>query len=184
MSPDMIVATWERLHPESPPAGYMIRQAEATKSIRFHSMVGTKRTPQTDVEEQMVLGRLNTIADTVFRKGELVAAVITEFQLDTPIRPVHWGFTQIKDPPKLWIELLEKYVDTATASFWAGNRTWASGCADALLLAAALDRAGAVTLFSVDRGDTFCPYDGGVDIFLSDISARHALEERFRDWLP
>lgn len=48
----------------------------------------------------------------------------------------------------------------------------------------AMDELGSLTLFAPEAGSAFCPYDGGMDLFLPAAETIDLLRRRFNGWLP
>ena len=80
---------------------------------------------------------------------------------------------------------MEPYFDNSMAgTFLVAEVTWRPGVLADLFMAAALDRIAGPTLLGIGTGNLFCPYDGGVDVFIPDVVRRREVRLAFRDWLP
>lgn len=186
-TPALLAALWRERRPSGPPVAHTFRTAYADRWVRFHSLPGSKRHPESEEEYATVLERYNTVLDELFTGLDVF--VVTMDWSYTPTGPagyptpraelhpqgVHWWTeSELEDPdPGLHIH----------TRLYADRRPWRHGCVDALLRAVA-DEA-VVEVFLTDTGlrRIHHPYDGGADVILTTPSERDALRGRHTDWL-
>ncbi|WP_019072833.1 DUF3885 domain-containing protein [Streptomyces hokutonensis] len=58
---DRLSALWRRQFPKGPPVAHELRAAYSDRWVRFHSLPGSKRYPETGDEYAVVLHRCNTV---------------------------------------------------------------------------------------------------------------------------
>ena len=61
MPDDGLSALWQRQWPACPPLADDLKRAYHDRWVRFHSLPGSKRYPDTDAEYDIVLHRYNTV---------------------------------------------------------------------------------------------------------------------------
>ncbi|WP_121717378.1 hypothetical protein [Streptomyces sp. E5N91] len=186
-SPAALAALWRARRPSGPPVAHTFRSAYADRWVRFHSLPGSKRYPESEDEYAVALHRYNTVLDELFAGRDVY--VVTADWSWTPDGPAVFPVTR----PGLrlggvrwWTESDEDDPDPAFHThtrFYAKRRSWRHGCVDALLRAVA-DEA-LVEVFVTDTGlrRIHHPYDGGADVILATPGERDRLRGRHTDWL-
>jgi len=184
--PAETVAAWQAVFSGIPPAGYLVRDAHPKYWVRFHTMPQNRRLPKSPTDNEVVLYRLNKIADTLFVAAAEVSILVTVFDPDDAILRILTGYRlgQVTLIPKEWLSMLEEYVDTSQMTIWASAIKWKPGCINDLFLAKALDTIGSLTMFAPELRTAMCPYDGGVDTFVPSSDSRSHLRQKFGSWLP
>lgn len=76
---------------------------------------------------------------------------------------------------------LAQVVDEDTVTFFAARTVWDPEQFNAALHAIAEDRFRA--LWASEKGEVFCPYDGGVDLILRPSARVAELRTKFEAWL-
>ncbi|MEV0743290.1 hypothetical protein AB0I51_46950 [Streptomyces sp. NPDC050549] len=161
--------------------------AYSDRWVRFHSLPGSKRYPETEDEYAVVLHRYNTVLDELF-EGTDVHVVTVAWS---------WGPDGPEDPPRrrevhpegsLWTTLAhEDDPDPELHSYthlYADRRPWRPGTVDAILREVADDVLGGVIIGDSGLTRIHHPYDGGADVIATSPEARDRLRESHRDWLP
>lgn len=140
---------WSRHYPDIEPVGYELRNAGAQHWVRFHSLPGSKRYPDTETEWCLLLDRQNKLAAAVLGENEECWLVqshwdltrdVTDFAFDDgndPFRAVtdyalEAAIVTLRDPGTEFEHRWEAF---------AGLQTWSSGRFDPLLRQIAADRA-------------------------------------------
>ena len=182
-----VASAWRRSHAGTPPVGFTMREDHPDAWVRLHTLPHGKRIPSSESERHTVLDRWNQVARLVFEAPGTVRVFVLEAgptgasgHCRTLMEQT--GLRQVSRRPAEWLRRLDVYMDMSEAAFWAGTLGWAAGCLDTLILAAAMDDVGPVTVFSMERGDALCPYDGGVDSFLRE-PLRTSVATVFREWV-
>ncbi len=186
MATEPVLITWRRFFQESPPVGFLLRKNHPERWLRFHTLPHARRVPRSESEIAEVLQRMSQVSGEIFEPGSQAALWITSFSHFHPSTPRNrWiDFEAVNELPTTWTNAMQNYVDTQHMAVWARAREWDWENVAFFFREASLDRLDYVTAFSIHTGATICPYDGGVDIFLSDAQKRTALKRKFRNWLP
>ncbi|MDQ1008696.1 hypothetical protein QFZ82_003181 [Streptomyces sp. V4I23] len=187
VTPTLLEALWRERRPSGPPIAHTFRSTYADRWVRFHSLPGSKRYPQSEDEYAIVLERHNTILDELFTGLEVF--VVTMDWSCTPTGPAGYPTPREElhpDSVRWWIESDQADPDpefhTHTRLF-ADRRRWRHGCADDLLRAVADETL--VEMFITDTGlqRIHHPYDGGADVILTTAAERDELRNRHAAWL-
>jgi hypothetical protein len=176
---------WDERWPGCSRLPYELREVR-DRWVRFHTLPGSKRYPDTEDEYGIVLARHNTVlAELVTGPGLLV---VTAGYSDAPeprepcrsaetvaVHPdaTHWTSVCMDDEPgfESWMHL------------YVGQAAWLAGCLDPLLRQVADDVIANVLLADIGLRWLYHPYDGGMDVILSSSGERDALRDRHSDWL-
>jgi hypothetical protein len=154
--------------------------------VRFHTLPGSKRYPDTEAEYEVILARHNTVLAELVTGPALL--VVTAGYSDQPspqgtcrsaetaaMHPggKYWTSVCIDDDPGIesWMHL------------YVSQTPWSAGCLDGLLRYVADDVIANVQLADIGLRWLYHPYDGGMDVILSSSAEHDALRERHRDWL-
>ncbi|MFL9656562.1 hypothetical protein ACJ7VE_22920 [Streptomyces sp. PB17] len=186
-SPGALADLWRARRPSGPPVTHTFRSTYADRWVRFHSLPGSKRYPESEGEYAVVLHRYNTVLDELFAHGEVY--VVTSDWSCTPDGPaafptprrelhpngVHWWTESDEDDP-------DPALHTHTR-FYADRRPWRNGCVDALLRAVADEALVEVFVTDTELRRIHAPYDGGADVVLATPGERDRLRGRHVDWL-
>jgi len=176
---------WDERWPGHSTLPYEFRAAR-DRWVRFHTLPGSKRYPDTDDEYGIILARHNTILVELVTGPELL--VVTAGYSDAPeprepcrspetvaVHPdaMYWTSIRIDDDPgfESWMHL---YVSRVR---------WSVGCFDPLLRLVADDVIANVVVADTGLRWLYHPYDGGMDVVLSATADRDALRDRHRGWL-
>ncbi|MEU1160369.1 hypothetical protein ABZ372_05940 [Streptomyces sp. NPDC005921] len=180
-------ALWQRQFPKGPPIAHELRTAYADRWVRFHSLPGSKRYPETEDEYAVVLHRYNTVLDELFEGTDVY--VIT----------VAWSWEPggAERPPKrhevhprgaLWTTLA--YDDDPDPELhggthlYADRRPWRPGTVDDILREVADDVLSGVIITDSELTRIHHPYDGGADVIATSPEERDRLRDTHRAWLP
>jgi hypothetical protein len=181
-----ILESWKRFFPELPPVGFLLRKNRPEQWLRFHTLPNAKRIPKSASEVEEVLQRMSQISEEVFEPRTQAALWITSFNHLRPSFPKEqWaGFEAVAEPPPTWTNALQDHIDVQHMTIWVRAKEWDWEHVAFFFREVSLDRLDYVTAFSVHTGAAICPYDGGIDTFLSDAHKRTALKRKFKNWLP
>jgi hypothetical protein len=177
---------WDERWPGCSKLPYELRAAW-DRWVRFHTLPGSKRYPDTEDEYRIVLARHNTVLAelvTGFEVLVVTAGYSDAAELTEPCRSpetvaaahphaMYWTSVCRDDEPgfESWMHL------------YAGRLPWSEGCLDRLLRQVADDVIANVVIADVDLLWLYHPYDGGMDVILPSPDARDALRDRHLDWL-
>ncbi|WP_369189910.1 hypothetical protein [Streptomyces sp. R08] len=185
----LLAALWRERWPSGPPVAHTFRSTYADRWVRFHSLPGSKRYPESEDEYAVLLHRYNTVLDELFAGAEVFVVTVDWTWSGPAATPTPWlepRRTLHPDGIHWWTESDEDEDDPELRThtrFYADRRAWRHGCADELLRAVADD-----ALYDVFFTDTGLrrihhPYDGGADAILTDPAERDRLRASHTDWL-
>ncbi|MDV9176790.1 hypothetical protein R6V09_42525 [Streptomyces sp. W16] len=185
---DRLSALWQRQFPKGPPVAHELRAAYSDRWVRFHSLPGSKRYPETEDEYAVVLHRYNTVLDELF-EGTDVHVITVAWSWEEPDgaelpprrREVHpegtrWTTLAHEDDPDLEFH--------SYTHLYADRRPWRPGAVDGILREVADDVLSGVIISDSGLTRLHHPYDGGADVIATNPEERDRLRESHRDWLP
>lgn len=166
---------WSSFHDNRRPLGWMLRSDKSLAWVRFHSLPDSKRYPENEAEEDIVLSRAYSLGDATLGTDagcwqiECRAKELNPPYWDVPVSGAA-ATTFADDDERLWCaNVLDAH--------------WRQGTLDSILLAIADDRTGPTMWMDRQTGKIFAPYDGGFDVFLSSPEEVQKLRAQFGDWL-
>lgn len=172
---ERLTAAWNAEWPETPPIAFLLRSLHPDRWVRFHSLPGSKRYPETDAERTTVLRRHHALMAALGRSSEYFV-VWTRFASDpspdvTTPDELHW---QTMEPNDYFDEPAHVYVSAIA---------YPSAKFDEVLQAAADCQLADVIIGPHDLGWLYHPYDGGADVIAPSPSRRDELRAEFAAWL-
>ncbi|MFH0522030.1 hypothetical protein ACHBTE_33290 [Streptomyces sp. M41] len=159
----------------------------ADRWVRFHSLPGSKRYPESADEYGIVLERYNTVLDELFTGLEVF--VVTMDWSYTPTGPAGHGTPRQELHPDSVLWWTESNQDDTDPEFhthtrlYADRRQWRHGCVDNLLRAVADEALVEVFITDTELRRVHHPYDGGADVIAATPDERDALRDRHAAWL-
>ncbi|MFE6284859.1 hypothetical protein [Streptomyces sp. NPDC057877] len=183
-----LAASWRERRALGPPVAHTFRRAYADRWVRFHSLPGSKRHPESEDEYAIVLHRYNTVLDELFAGVDVF--VVTMDWSNTPDGPPGHPAPRRRFHPAGVRWWTEADVDDPDPDFhthtrlYADRRPWRRGRVDDLLRAVADDVLAEVFITDVQLRRIHHPYDGGADVILTTPAERDRLRARYADWLP
>jgi hypothetical protein len=168
---ELFSSFWMQRYPETPPINYFFKSRMPERWARIHSLPLSKRYADTVEEWDILLGRQNAVVDYLITQGTPVRVVIIYIREDNPLFASY-------DIENIGV-FIDRNEETVFQSFWF-ETTWKTGCLDAMLRMIAVED---VRAFIVGPDCLVAPYDGGVDVILTDTAARDAFKNHFTEWL-
>jgi len=159
----------------------------ADRWVRFHSLPGSKRYPESEDEYAIVLDRYNTILDDLFAGTDVF--VVTMDWSNTPTGPAGYPTPrQILHPDSIrwWTESEQDDPDPefhTHTRLYADRRRWSRGCVDGLLRAVADETLVEVFIADTELRCIHHPYDGGADVILATLAERDHVRDQHAGWL-
>ncbi|WNO72681.1 hypothetical protein [Streptomyces sp. AM8-1-1] len=186
-TPQLLARLWQERRPSVPPVAHRFRGTYADLWVRFHSLPGSKRYPETEDEYAIVLHRYNTVLDELFAGADVF--VVTRDWSSTPSGPagrpsprqtlhrdgLHWWTEADRDDP-------DPQFHTYTR-LYADRRPWERGCVDGVLRAVADEALVDVFIADTELRRIHHPYDGGADVILTTTAERERLRGEHTAWL-
>lgn len=187
-SPSVFPPWWTERFGETAPIGHRLRTAFPHRWLRIHSLPDSRRYPEGEQEQELLLQRQDAVArETLGSDCRLIAPVFeassvgTSAALDGFPDRLFQCIASYRDPGDR--DGFGENVDVSfDVSFWATHARWSIVAERGLLLAIAEDEVRALWLDTAS-GEVFAPYDGGVDVIVSDSARRDRLKSKFADWL-
>ncbi|MGW1742444.1 DUF3885 domain-containing protein [Nocardia sp. NPDC001965] len=184
---DDLSALWQRHRPHCPPLAHELKHAYRDHWVRFHSLPGSKRYPDTADEYGIVLDRYNTISDELFT-GQEVHLITCDWS-DRPrpgARPDNHA--QWHPGARYWTSICDDPTGIGTefvsyTHLFISRFPWRPGIVDDLLRAVADDETAGVMITDLSLARIHHPYDGGADVLLPTTAERDTLAHRYAHWL-
>lgn len=177
---------WAGWYPDSPPIGFLLREAYAHRWLRIHSLPLAKRNPTSGYDYAEIIRRHNEVATDVLGIDAQCVLVIVAPCTDGDVLAQRSG---LGDSPLFALGQLESSlwderdgVFAVPMCFYGGITTWRSGSFNLFLSAAAQDFTRAIVV-ETSRGQVFAPYNGGVDLFFASQFERDLASQRYAKWL-
>jgi hypothetical protein len=185
---------WRRFYPDVQPYIEHLRLRLTRQWVIFHSLPQSKQYPENWQERQILLTRLNRLADEVLGEQQSCWMVQTCW-----VGFEHWvkrtGRRNMMNEVKEFdlvhcLDFIKREEeggdddDPVTIRVMAGRVVWQSGMFDHVLLRLANEQALLTFWVSEKDGAIFAPYDGGVSLFVPTALQLEALTTRYADWLP
>ncbi|MCH9682480.1 MAG: hypothetical protein K0V04_13670 [Deltaproteobacteria bacterium] len=184
----MFPTWWAERFGEIAPLGHRLRTAFRDRWLRIHSLPDSKRYPEGEQEQELLLLRQDALAREVLKSDcRLIAPVFEASHIGAsaaldgfPERPFEC-FATYRDPGDH--DDFDENVDLSfDLSFWFTDSAWDLASERRLLLAIAEDEL-RILWMDTASGEVFAPYDGGVDVIASSTARRELLKSKFSAWL-
>ncbi|CAN5368396.1 hypothetical protein BH09PAT4_BH09PAT4_05500 [soil metagenome] len=172
---------WNNKYPGYRPVAEELRNYFPDRWIRFHSLAGSERYPQTDDDYATILNRNNALLEEL-EPGASIVVVISAWIDSTNARP------NLKEMPEaIYWQTLDPVSDESNTQgfrqLYAARLPWKSGALNELLRSVADDQTAGVIIAPDDLRWLYHPYDGGVDIIVGSEAERNELKDRHQEWL-
>lgn len=182
VSPEVFMAYWQRVHPDTPLQGHALRERFPERWLRIHSLPGSKRYPEDEAEYAELLDRQNEVIGAVLGDGAACQLVFGYFgeeqrmpaELLAFLRRLHPVFLATLEGAEAG--LVEDFPLLTAPITWRANRM------DVVLRAIAADVLETPLIVALEHPSIVAPYDGGVDLIARDRDTRESLEARYAAW--
>lgn len=185
--PETLAALWRERRPSGPPVAHTFRSTYADRWVRFHSLLDSKRYPESEDEYAIVLDRYNTVLDELFMGTDVF--VVTMDWSNTPTGPAGYPTPRETLHPgstHWWVESDQEAPDPefhTHTRLYADQRPWERSCVDELLRAVADEALVEVFFTDTELQRIHHPYDGGADVILTTSEERDRLRDLHSGWL-
>lgn len=183
-----MLADWDHYFPGCQPIGHHLRKAFRKRWVRFHSLPGSKRYPETEAEYVELLERHNSVLGALACPGEPVVLLTTGYsESPEPVRS--YSELSALDPHAVpWRSVAMHRADDAFSepAYWhlfASQREWRPGAFDQMVRLVADDAVANVLVVAEDCRWALHPYDGGMDVVTASPAERGRLRTAFSSWL-
>ena len=185
---DDLQSTWHRWYPETPPVGFLLRDAFPERWLRIHSLPESKRYPDSGFQYAEIQRRHSAVADRLLG-ADACAFLVSHACSGRYSRDVGVlaGFPPV-ELPQLWA-LDASWHDEEHGAFAepaciSGSRVTWDRVRFARFIAAVADDKMRGVLLNIRTGAVYAPYDGGADLICASETTRDAFREEFATWLP
>lgn len=173
-------AAWARWQRRSTvlPLGYLLRHESPERWVRFYSLPEGKRYADEQAEWEELKRRHASVSSIVIGAGQPCDAFLCNYG-DLDADGISWS---LNSPPKDWSIDADTAEKLAEATFYTASFAWNPVAFERRLVLTAQDASGPLAVLSRKTGGIYCPYDGGMDVFLASAELRDRLRERFASW--
>jgi len=178
-----VLTNWHRAFNRAPLVAHTLRETFADRSLRIHSLPDSQRYATCDAEYSELLRRqYAALADII---GDHCVAFVTEPDADLLSQLAAAAGTSPSCVDTVPIGQLDPvaFDESVVWRVFACSITLATGSIDFLLRKVADDEIRNTIIVDRDFTRICHPYDGGMDLILSDTSERDSFRERYSDWL-
>lgn len=181
---------WNAAFGAVPPLSFRLRDEFHDRWFRVHSLPESKRYADTEEEYEILLARSEQLGDDVLGKQEpcwLIASYPTmrdnEIRVDIPDE--FFAREQFNLQHEFdCVDLVEAPEDQRPWQVFAARTEWSFPRFRELLIKCADDVVFSNFWFSPARKRLFMPYDGGIDIVMSDRREAIDFAVRYYSWRP
>jgi hypothetical protein len=179
---------WKRWFPSCEPVAHHLPLAFPERWVRFHSLPGSKRYPESDAELATVIERHNRVLGELTRKGETVALLTTGYsETAEPVRAER-ELSELDPLAQPWhtVAMHQQPDNFPAPCFWhvfVSEWRWSPGVFDPIVRLVADDVIGNIMITALDCRWLLHPYDGGMDVIVESTAARDMLKVRYLEWL-
>jgi hypothetical protein len=178
---DELTQVWTQAWEGFPPLGYSLRNQFPERWVRFHSLPGSHRYPDTEDDYRTILYRHNTLLREL---GAATTYLITIASPDDDLSAQSQPVTAGLHPNAVkWMHVNDPDTEDGPTQVYVSRELYVPGCFDLLLMAVADDQAAGVIIADEDMRWLYHPYDGGADIIAGSPQLRHQLRTNHPDWL-
>jgi hypothetical protein len=168
-------ADWERFHFGEIPLKQAFWQYKHLPWVRFHSLPGSKRYPDTADEENIIIERAIVLGDAVLGRG--CECWHVECRADSELEQCKFAGSAGVAAQSIVYEEVEWTV-------WVSSEIWEpSEKLTAHLLGIANEESWPRFWMSKKNGQFLAPYDGGFDLFPVSDDEVQRLRMAHRDWI-
>jgi hypothetical protein len=180
---DRFKADWKSFHPNTPPVGHLLRDAEGWNVTRFHLLPDGRKTAHNRDELHSLLKRFNTVATATL--GEDAPCYLIALQSPNQDARHRQRFERLKSRYNLtpgWE--FHQASDNLTYTVCSGDVTWQTNGFNRILLHIYQTELWDVIWMNKATGAVFRPYDAGADISQPTPNDLIARISAFYGWMP
>jgi hypothetical protein len=169
----MSLYDWSDFFEDAAPVGYLLREKYKHLWVRFYGLTGGKRYPDNSDEESNMIKNYCDIGRSVLdqKKNQIFIGLYPEEQtLDS----FDWNWWKRIPKVKHFATYDDNALDVYRALF-----SWHESVFEEIVLDVIEENIPHVSFFNQVTGNTFCPYDGGMDIFIQKHDELNQLKKTF-----
>lgn len=182
---DKIAAYWAKHFPSMSPVGWDLRSSLPDRWVRFHSLPGSKRYPESKKERAIVVERANALAQALLGPEGPYYLLANVYEPDP-----HLPFAVAPDWTYHGAKLTEAFraaedadEDASTIVVFTGEVAALGKNFEAAVLGIAEERSARAVWVSPRVPAVLSPYDGGFDVITATPQALAPLRKTFKAWL-
>jgi len=164
-----------KIDPDASTLKYLLKD----RWIRFHSLPESKRYAAHESERSIILYRHNIILDELWKNGSEIIIINTKWseskKADEKLKTLgnYWESTIVdpKDAESPWRHMYYKKTN------------WSVGKLDNKILQTANDEISNFMVINMESKSLYHPYDGGMDLIISDKSILEHMKYKFIEFL-
>ncbi|HEY1484891.1 MAG TPA: hypothetical protein VGF84_02235 [Micromonosporaceae bacterium] len=188
--PYPLIERWAKVWPDSLPIAHELKELFEDQWVRFHSLPGSKRAPESESDWAVALDRHNAVLgelaagdDDLLVIMSVVAPAPAPAYRDDGYRDDGYRDDEYGDD-EFWTSVPWHYADPDLlfAHLYVTGEQWAPGALDELLRLAIEQQIGGVIIAPLELGWLYHPYPGGADVIMASRGERAALAARYADW--
>jgi hypothetical protein len=185
MNKEEFIKFWEDNFPKVNIIHYQLRTTLKDRWVRFHNLPESKRYPENEYENNLILKRQNAlITDLVGENNSLIILI-------------NIGDNKLKFKSLLPLENLteidgivdnEEDSEDIEENEWYRNQAiiplkWEEGIIDKFLLKIADDSLDSPIIIELKNKRLISPYDGGIDVILENKEKKDYYKNKYKEWL-
>ena len=176
---------WKRHFGDLPPVGHMLRQALPPRWMRIHSLPGSQRYAEGEIEYAELLSRHNQIAAEILGSDTdaILFAKVWGRDDDFISEFVDYSWAKEAGLGEGGLFTYECSIEDSNIVVGGCRIQWSERAWDTLLRDVADWRVSSVVLLNPESGEVYAPYDGGADLFLKSPERVAELRQRWASWL-
>lgn len=185
MNKEEFIKFWEDNFPKVNTIHYQLRTTLKDRWVRFHNLPESKRYPENEYENNLILKRQNSlITDLVGENNSLIILInIGDNKLKFKSLLPFENLTEIdgivnNEEDSEDIEENELYSNQAIIPL-----KWEEGIIDKFLLKIADDSLDSPIIIELKNKRLISPYDGGIDIILENKEKKDYYKNKYKEWL-
>ena len=178
--PSEFQTKWTGAFGETLPLGWTLRHANVLHWTRFHALPLSKRYAETLDETNAIVERAAKIVNFCFEANTPTWIVVPVFADD--IEHVSPALQTLKLTEAMTVLPSEDDQFEDECKFYARKALW-TGSQFEYFINNIADETIRGLMYSENNETVFAPYDGGFDIFTSEITTVQELETAFADWM-
>jgi hypothetical protein len=167
---DQVMREWHARYGDALPLGHMFKDQLNDRWTRIHTLPKAKRYAQIKAEHEEVAHRQHVVIRDLIGEEAEIRVIITQIGMENPL-------FQMRAPD--YIGTLSSGQGEPSYHLFTFLMTWE--IPDCVLLAMIADDQ--IKAFLIGPDCLVAPYDGGVDVVLTDTQAVRAFKQRYQAWL-
>ena len=182
-----LLTAWNSSFGGQIPVAHLLRESLPDRWVRFHSLTGSRRYPESERDYEAILNRHHQVLQSLVGSKRRVVLLTTGYS-ETAI-PIRSPSCEMFDPYAVaWrsVPMHKTCNEYAAPNYWhvfASEWQWQPGVFDSILRLVADDQLSNVMMVDPDCEWLLHPYDGGMDVIAKTEAQRDHIKAAFCQWL-